>query len=396
VKRRGVTELELLRSVLPLVGAFAALLIGWHLIDLRRALREPTLLPAPHAGSTPLVTVIIPARNEAVRIGACLACLAQQSYRNFELIIVDDSSTDGTGDIVRQYAAALPRLQLIAGAPLPEGWVGKCWAIWQAAEHARGEWLLFLDADVVPSPQFLTTLVARSTSADLLSLVPLLHVETLAERVVLPAFAGLLSAIYRFERVNDPRSREAFAIGQCLFVRRAAYAAVGGHAAVRGNVLEDMELAARLKHAHYRCMALAAPDLLTVRMYDGWGSLSEGLQKNAIAGLRHGGARARRTSIRLMLMALLPWYAIVAGALLLVSAHNAPIAQAFIGAGLALLSVGALCQGILIQRRHRISPAWGFLFPVGLVIYFGLAFTAFVRLRRGRGVRWKGRILTGE
>ncbi|HMO56814.1 MAG TPA: glycosyltransferase family 2 protein [Roseiflexaceae bacterium] len=385
--------------LLPVV-VLALLIIYWHLGDLRRTLREPhpavPLVP-PRPAAPPCVSVIVPARNEAHRIGPCLAGLAAQRYQSFEIIVIDDGSTDGTAEVVRAAAATFPALQLLAAAPLPAGWVGKNWACWQGAQVARGEWLLFLDADVAPEPELIATLVeSADPSSAMISLVPLIQAVSVAERIVLPPFTALISAIYRFAQVNDPGSHEAFAIGQCLFVRQSAYHAIQGHAAIRASVLEDMELATRLKHAEYRIRVFFAPRLLRVRMYTDWSALNEGLQKNAIAGLLHGGARARRTALRFMLMALLPWYSAVAGVVAIQSGADAAIGQVLLVLALLLMLIGSICQGIIARVRHRISIAWGVFFPLGLAIYFGLTLAAYLRVRRGRGVRWKGRVLTGK
>jgi len=264
--------------LLTLVSVLLAL---WYVQDVIAAFRTPRLDPHPGLPDDgPLVTVIIPARNEATRIGACLEGLAQQSYRRFEVIVVDDDSHDGTADVVRTYTACLPSLTVLSSKTLPHDWAGKCWACWQGANHARGGWLLFLDADVVPRPGLIAALVERARAGrDMITLVPLIHLTSFAERLVLPPFIGLISAIYPFDRVNDPSSPLAFAIGQCIMMRRETYAAIGGHRAVRGSVLEDMDLARLVKQSGYALEAAHAPDLLEVRMYNGWGTLSEGLKK---------------------------------------------------------------------------------------------------------------------
>jgi chlorobactene glucosyltransferase len=179
--------------LLTLVSVLLAL---WYVQDVIAAFRTPRLDPHPGLPDDgPLVTVIIPARNEATRIGACLEGLAQQSYRRFEVIVVDDDSHDGTADVVRTYTACLPSLTVLSSKTLPHDWAGKCWACWQGANHARGAWLLFLDADVVPRPGLIAALVERARAGrDMITLVPLIHLTSFAERLVLPPFIGLISA----------------------------------------------------------------------------------------------------------------------------------------------------------------------------------------------------------
>jgi chlorobactene glucosyltransferase len=378
------------------ISALCLLAAALCLQDVLRERLAPSLAPGARLGAQPLISVLIPARNEAERIDVCMAGLAGQSYRNFELLVVDDHSADATAAIVRGYAAQLPALDVLASAALPDSWAGKCWACWQAAGSARGDWLLFLDADVLPGPELLAALVARAEarSLDLLTLMPFQQLGSLAERLVMPAFFALLYGLYPLDQVGDPRAPIAFANGPCLLIRREVYFAVGGHQAVRASVLEDTELGRVVKAAGYRLEAAVAPGLITARMYTGWASLAEGLGKNAVAGYRSGGARSSWAGARLALMAFLPWYLLLAGALLALAHPGAPIGVVLMlhGALLAALAVG--CWGWLARRRYRLAPWWGALFPIGLAIYFWLAARALLRLRSGRGVLWKGRTFT--
>jgi chlorobactene glucosyltransferase len=364
--------------------------------DLLRERLAPTLAPGVPPVAQPLMSVLIPARDEAERIGACLQGLECQSYRNFELLVVDDHSSDDTAAIVRSYAARLPALELVSSAALPDGWAGKCWACWQAAGRARGDWLLFLDADVMPRPDLLAALVAGAErrALDLLTLMPLQRLGSLAERVVMPAFFALLHSLYPLDQVGDPRSSIAFANGPCLLIRRQVYFAIGGHQAVHSSILEDTELGRCVKAAGYRLEAAAAPDLIETRMYAGWHSLAEGLRKNAVAGYRSGGARSGRVGVRQALVAFLPLYLMLSGALLTVARPGAPIGAVLMLHGTLLAALALACWGAIARRRYRIAPWWGALFPIGTAIYFWLAAQALLRLRSGRGVTWKGRTFT--
>jgi chlorobactene glucosyltransferase len=361
--------------------------------DVLRELLAPTVAPGASPAARSLVSVLIPARDEAGRISACLDGLAHQSYRDFELIVADDHSSDGTAAIVQSYRARLPALEVMTGAALPAGWAGKCWACWQAAERASGDWLLFLDADVMPRPELLAALLARAEKRglDLLTLMPLLRLGSLAECIVMPAFIALLYSLYPLDRVSDPRSPIAFANGPCFLIRRQVYFTSGGHRAVRASILEDIDLGRHVKQAGYRIEAANAPDLIEARLYTGWASLFEGLGKNAVAGYQSGGGRSAWVGMRQALVAWLPWYLLVIGALLAARRPAAPLGIVFMLHG-ALLAILALASwGWLTRRRYRIPGAWGALFPIGTAIYFWLAARALLRLRSGRGVTWKGR-----
>ena len=326
--------------------------------DMLRAQLAPRLAPneaLPQHG--PLISVIVPARNEALRISGCLAGLAAQGYRDFELIVVDDHSTDGTAEVVRRYARQVPVLTVLASAELPTGWAGKCWACWQAAQQAHGEWLLFLDADVAPQPGLLGALVANAASADATTLMPLQRFGTLAERLLIPAFHTILYGLYPLHQVSDQRSPLAFFNGPAIFIRRDVYAATDGHRSVRESVLEDADYGRVVKAAGFRIRAADAPDVLHIRMYDGWRSLREGLGKNAVAGFRSGGGRSTWVGFRQSLIAFGPLYLVGAGAAAWFM-QPTPIALAVLTHGVVLLTLVLLMTGWLFVRRHRISPLW--------------------------------------
>ncbi|GAB4129436.1 MAG: glycosyltransferase family 2 protein [Roseiflexaceae bacterium] len=330
----------------------------------------------------PRLAIIIPARNEATRIGACLEGIAQQTIPAAEVIVLDDHSSDETAARARAYASRIAGLRVVAGADLPPGWSGKCWACWQAAGQARAEWLLFLDADVTIHPELIATLLhfVRRDPIDLLTLLPLVRMGSWAEQLILPAFFRLIAAIYPFNQVNNRHSPLAFAIGQVLLIRRSAYEQIDGHRAVAVSILEDMDLAGRAKQAGMQLKALHAPTLAEVRMYDGWHSLAEGLGKNATAGYRYGGVRSGLIALLLALAAWVPF-------------HLLALSGAALWAWWLLVLVGVIDM-LIGWQRFRMQPWLGLLYPIGLLIYFLLALRATLRLRRGQGVFWKGRMYT--
>lgn len=364
-----------------LLGLGAVVLLFWCAQDVWREYSEPRLAADPRLSEGPLVSVLIPARNEAERIGACLAGLARQRYPHFEVIVVDDHSTDATAEVVRSFAGQLAALRIIEGAPLPNDWLGKPWACWQAAQQANGEWLLFLDADVIPQPDLLGAVVAyaQSQRAEFLTVMPLQHLHSFAERLVLPTFLSILYALYPLAPVSDPRSSIAFANGQCLLIERRCYKRLRGHTAVRNSVLEDTDFGQIAKASGARIAAVNGAEQIAVRMYTDWPNLAEGLIKNAVAGFRSGGWRSAFVGLRQALIAWLPW------GLLAVWLQGG----ALLWLGCALLAWGSTAW--LVWRRYRLNPAWGLLYPLGLSVYFGLTAIAVVRLSLGQGVRWKGR-----
>ncbi len=367
--------------------------------ELLRFRRFPWIGPAPAPPSAPLVSLIIPARNEERVIGACLSGALNQQYPAYEVIVIDDASIDATALIARDFVARDSRLRLISSVDLPPGWVGKCHACAQAAELARGEWLLFLDADTRPQPALISGMLAYAArqQLDALSVFPRLELGSFWERLILPAFYTLVRAVYPAERVSaaDAAPAEVLANGQALLVRRAAYEAIGGHTTVRNQVLEDVYLAQALRRAGFRIGIALAPELLSVRMYTSGAEVAAGLGKNAAAGYHNGGWRARRAMLRLLALSLLPLW-LPGLALLAVSGPANP------GIPIALLLsllATAWAYGYWIWLlRHLYALPWyfGLLWPLAVLSYALIALRSIWQVWRGQGVNWKGRTYVGR
>jgi glycosyltransferase involved in cell wall biosynthesis len=235
------------------------------------------------ASSIPEVSIIIPARNEEANLSGCLESLTAQSGVAFEIIVVDDASTDRT----RAIAESFPGVQVISPEPLlldsaGNGWTGKNNALIVGAKKARAEWLLFTDADTVHLPGSLARALAeaKSQQADLLSYSPHQMVVTFAERTVMPVIFAELAAQYPPHKVRDQTSGIAAANGQYILVRRTAYEAVGGHTAVATEILEDVALARLFRNADQRVYFRYGGDAVRTRMYRNWAQLRDGWTKN--------------------------------------------------------------------------------------------------------------------
>ena len=230
------------------------------------------------AASSPQISVIIPARNEEENLAACLASLTTQTGVDFEIIVVNDQSTDRTPEIARSF----PTVRLIEAGPVPAGWTGKNNAVATGARAAHGSWLLFTDADTVHLPGSLSRALeeAKENKADLLSYSPRQIAVTFWEMAVLPVVFAELGRQYPLNKVSDPASPIAAANGQYLLIRREVYEAVGGHAAVASSILEDVALASAVKSSGYKIRFRYAADAVCTRMYRNFRQLREGWTKN--------------------------------------------------------------------------------------------------------------------
>jgi chlorobactene glucosyltransferase len=354
------------------------------------ARRSPNLSDAPRA-SGPLVSVIIPARNEAAAIATVVHSILESTYEPFELLVVDDRSTDGTASIVEQLLGDT-RLRLVRGDELPEGWYGKPWACFQGYREAGGELLLFTDADTRHQPELLERAVGAllTQQAGLVTVSPMQRCVTFWERIVMPQIWFLLALRYNPARVNRARRpRDVIANGQFILTTREAYETAGTHAAVRQEVAEDLALAQTYLQKGLKLHFAFAERLMETRMYQGLGHLVEGWSKNIYLGGRRSfpDEPFQRALVPLMLVvALLYW--LVPPAALVISLINPNLAP-FSEAALAAVGFSALFW-VLICYGMGIPGVYGLGYPLGalMALYIALRST----WRGSRKVEWRGRV----
>ncbi len=366
----------------------AAYLAVFLLVTRRYATRRPRLRDYTPATSGPLVSVIIPARNEAHNIERCARSILAARYEALEVIVVDDRSSDGTAEIVGRLARtpeARGRLVLVRGAELEPGWFGKQWALVQGYRVAQGELLLFADADTRHGAELIGRAVAAldREHVDLVSLVPRQEMVTFWERLIQPhVMLALQARVGDLRRVNRTRIEwEAIANGQFILVTRASYQAVGTHEAVRGSVVDDLSLAqAYVRHGR-DIFLTHAPEDMSVRMYRSLGEIVEGWSKNLALG-----APLMAPPIRL-LRGLLPWLMWLPVFVWV----GPPVVWAVAGGGWALAAtLVSLALWLQIYWRERAPLAYALVYPLGAMI------VAYIMIRsawRGAGrVEWKGRV----
>lgn len=381
--------------MLPALFALGMGLISLILMirDARALRRLPYITPVALPTPVPSVSVVIPARNEAHTIATVLKGVLAQTYPAFSVTVVNDHSTDDTGNILADLAQANQRLQVLNGQDLPAGWTGKCWACWQAANATDGEWLLFLDADTKPQPPMIAAAMAHAVhhNLDLVTLMPFMELGTFWEKAILPAFLSMIQAAFPVDKVNTPGSGVVLANGQFILVRRAVYERAGGHATVYDRVLEDVELAQAVVRVGGHMQVVVGRDLLHVRMYTTGGEVREGLTKNAIAGLQNGGMRSTWAGVRQILVALVP-PALLLGAAWANWCRWPRWPRLIVNSTTVVVNTfAAWSWGTFMRRLYHLPRRTAALFPLGLLCYMLIAADAAWRIWRGKGVWWKGR-----
>ncbi len=358
--------------------------------------RAGTIYEQPEPTELIELTVIIPARNEADSIGACLESLVRQSEdvwalgRDWELIVVDDGSTDRTAEIAGGFAG----VTVMKSGKLEPGWTGKANAIWTAARKARGRWLLFTDADTVHEAGDLERSIheAKRHKAGVLSYSPRQMVSGLAQRSLMPLVFCELALAYPPAKVSDPNHRIAAANGQFLLVEREAYRRIGGHAAVKDRVLEDVELAFIAKKRKVVLRFRYADDAVSTRMYRTTSAMVEGWTKNLALLFDNALALAAWRALDIVLLVCLPVVAIE-----LWNAHFAARSFAWLGAGwvLALLWVRTLFRFYARVAKSNFPFADCAMSPLGLPLFVVLLYRSWFQHKVVKQVTWKGRTYPG-
>jgi chlorobactene glucosyltransferase len=379
----------------------ALALLPWILLGLYLfvGVREPRPLPPVDAGPWPFVSVVVPARNEARNIGPCLETLGGQAYPGFEILVVDDRSEDGTGALARGRSAGRAReLRVVEGAPLPEGWFGKPWACHQGAAAARGDLLLFTDADTRHAPDLLERAVSalREDRAAAVTLVGDQEMGTFFERLLQPQiFAVMAMRFGNLERPVPPRRwRAAIANGQFILIRRGAYDAIGGHEVVRSEVVEDLRLAQELVRAGHVLSLRLARGLLSTRMYTSFRELADGWTKNLAVGAWQAAGRLGPVIVPAALVGTFLLWLLPPGVLILAGAGTAagyqplhvPTTVLLWAGGASLLSAATWAGA---YRRFGTSPLFGLIYPMGTVLVSLIILRSWVR--GTRRIDWKGR-----
>lgn len=352
--------------------------------------------------NTPTISVIIPAYNEEINIRDCVQAVLHSELddpQKLEVWIADDESEDRTGEIAQAVAATDARVKVISVPlrPRDQVWRGKNWACANAAPHATGEYLLFIDADVRLEPGAIAAAIteARTHHSDLFSCAPEIVCGCLAEWLVQPIMMSILAVGFNFETVNDPSDLEsAFAAGPFMLFRRVAYEKVGGHRAIASEPVEDVELARLIKGSGLNLRYILGLGLIKVRMYQSFAALWEGWTKNFYMGSKRNLGLTLYCALAMTLIFVTPWV----GLMLSVISY---LLSGISGQGFSLVAILMSWSAIAGQYYLRTSAAKSFKQPLrywwlgwlsgGIVV--AIALTSIVKTETGWGWTWRGRSL---
>ena len=375
-------------SIFPLiflwsVAALWAQALLWTHYCLKR---QTPLAPANFGdGKHPLVSIIVPARNEAKRIPEkSLSSMLAQNYGNFELIVLNDRSTDETGKILRKIRERNRKLQIIDGAEPSAEWLGKPHALEQAFRRASGEWILATDADVVFAPETVSTAVSHAEELDLdaLTLLPGQIYGSFWEKIFIPVFEWFCVLRAPLHRVNDPRRAETLGAGNFFMIRRGVLEKIGGFESVKSEVAEDLKLAEIIKSNGFRLRIDYAPDLIQTRMYASFAEIWSGFTKNFFPAMNFSFSKTFLGSLSIFLFGVLP----LPTAILFFMNGNfalaAPLAAAY--AFQTLLFA-------LVRKKWRGGVLYAFSAPLGLAMFAAILINSAGKVLSGKGFKWKDR-----
>lgn len=371
----------LLPEILIILCILILLVIAYINMRSVRRLSEYTKLSA-----YPRISVLIPARNEENKIGPCVNSLLAQDYPNFQVIVLNDNSTDRTGEILDGICQKDKRLSVINGKQLPHDWLGKPWACHQLYQAADGEYLMFTDSDTVHSPQTLSNTAAAmiEEKADMISIIPRHILGSLSEKLVMPMFALGVFAVSPIVRRLRPRSVTMISSsGKLMMFKRRAYEGCGGFKGIKQNVLDDLELPQKIREAGFRYRLFDGTNNVSCRMYHNYQEVHEGLTKNTFAAFQYSVSLLILTWIWVLFFT---WEPIIT---LLV--YKIPQYPPTLSHGLAVISIiGTLLLWLIYYQRYKFPIYMVILYPLSAIFMSIIAGSSMILTLSGRAT-WKDR-----
>ena len=350
----------------------------------------------------PLVSIIIPTRNEAHRISKCIQTLKSQTYPKLEIIIVDDS-TDDTVEVIKSLTGNDKRFKIVKQEMLPKDWVGKPFALQQGSKTAKGEWLLFIDADTYYDPVIIERTIefALKNKLDMLSLAPRHICISFWEKIIQPIPLSVILASSPLSKINDPKSKVAHASGPFIMIKHSIFDKVDGYQTIKQHIADDIELAKLIKSSGFRLGFAYAQSMMSLRMYEKFSEIWEGWSKNSFLGfVQKRQIKSKFLQILILILGLfamfelliLPFFSMISSLLIFLILQSLPWIYLFLFASITwLVSIFVLVyiQSIYHIGKARYAPLT--LFIGGIIVMGIFANSAFKTISR-KGVTWKGRI----
>jgi hopene-associated glycosyltransferase HpnB len=397
--RNLVSENGVVASVTTIIVILSIIALFWlvlwispvHRVGFRDALSSATAIP--EISDWPSVTVVVPARNEADELPKTIPTICAMDYPGLRVVVVDDQSDDATPAVLEKLKSEHANLIVVRAADRPAGWCGKPWAVTQGVAHANTDLTLFTDADILFHPLALRQAVRlmQAGNYDCVSLFPHLILESKLERLGLAGLVTVLMLMFPTGLVNRPKSSMAMAAGGFILVRRLAYERIGGHESVKSQIIEDVNLARKLKASGAVLHSRFTTDLCATRMYEGFDDLWEGLSKNAYAGMEYQPRKFWVGTIVGLLIAVLPPIYLTGSLVIALATFPAnPKLWTIVGLSAAINLFMILIHARTV-RQLKLSPIYGLLLPASAALYLLIAMSSFYQHHFKGGNVWKGR-----
>lgn len=347
----------------------------------------------PHRGASikdlPLISIILPAKDEEENIGACLQSLVNQDYHNFEIIVVDDRSTDRTLEIAKKFATSDPRIKVFHISDLPKGWTGKNHAISCGIPHAKGELLLFIDADTEHDPNCVTASVAHFEKNDLdaMSLEPYFAWTGFFQKLAFSVFTLITACLFPIFMVNRKGSNLALSNGQYILIKKDVYKKIGGHERIKGRILEDLALIENLKAGGFHYNLAVGTSVVTVKMYKDIASFWQGWSRILFLALKSNYLAAFLLYLVATVISIFPFVIpiIAIGTVIM----GLPLINSILILDVVLLGIIIVTTGF-VNMIFRLNPFYSLLHPLAIMAGMAIMGNSIWMALHKKEITWKG------
>jgi chlorobactene glucosyltransferase len=352
---------------------------------------------------SPLVSVIVAARNEEENISRCIDSLLEQHYRNLEIMVVDDNSSDKTRTIAQEFESKDSRIHVMPAGPKPEGWVGKSWPCQAGSEHSKGELLLFVDADSVYGPLAVKHSVDcfENSQSDIFSISPNVNLKGIWSKATLPLVSAGINLLYPMEKVNDQKSKRAYVFGTFILIKKTVYESIGGHRKIRDRIVEDAAMAQLAKSNGYKLTVMIGDGLITTDWESDFKGIYHGMERIFSDSIRSYGLVSLFNAVLMFILGLYPIAFVLGFAI-----YSSLAGNHFLGSSiLSIVLDGGLIASMLsiilaisldanelqiLLKRKRNNGFFLLLYPLGFFLFMSAIVTSTMKVSKSKGIEWKG------